>query len=66
MSVEAVIVVTTPHLRWVAEGPMPVDAAVARARSHWVQRSLFVRSLARLSPAHFEVHLLGAEIITDT
>jgi hypothetical protein len=65
MTTEAVIVVTTPHLRWVAEGPMPVEAAVARARAHWVQRSLFVRSLGRRSPANVRVHLLGPEVITD-
>ena len=61
----AVIVVTSPGLVWVAEGPLPLSQAVARARAHWVNRSLFVRSVRRASSATVAVHLLGPKVEHD-
>jgi hypothetical protein len=61
----AVIVVSSPGLTWVAEGPIPLDQAVARARSHWTVRSLWVRSVRRSSSATVAVHLLGPRVDHD-
>lgn len=58
----AVVVVDSPHLVWVAEGPVPLSRAVDRARSHWATRSLWVRSIRHQSRATVRVHLLGPEV----